>query len=86
MPNKYVYPILLLKVAESVRLQAELHEKEKTILRQQRKRCQKVYKDLETLRSKMNEAQGIYYIIKYLKGVLDYNKIEISNKLKNTNR
>ena len=45
-------------MAESVRLQAELHEKEKTILRQQRKRCQKVYKDLETLRSKMNEAQG----------------------------
>lgn len=45
------------KVAESVRLQAELHEKEKTILRQQRKRCQKVYKDLESLRSKMSEAQ-----------------------------
>ena len=46
-------------MAESVRLQAELHEKEKTILRQQRKRCQKVYKDLEALRSKMNEAQGM---------------------------
>ena len=54
-----ILSISLLKVAESVRLQAELHEKEKTILRQQRKRCQKVYKDLETLRSKMNEAQGI---------------------------
>ena len=53
-----------MKVAESVRLQAELHEKEKTILRQQRKRCQKVYKDLETLRSKMNEAQGNQDIIK----------------------
>ena len=49
---------ITLKVAESVRLQAELHEKEKTILRQQRKRCQKVYKDLDTLRTKMNEAQG----------------------------
>ena len=51
------------KVAESVRLQAELHEKERLILRQQRKRCQKVYKDLETLRTKMNEAQGRILIL-----------------------
>ena len=46
------------QVAESVRLQAELHEKEKLILRQQRQRCKKVYKDLESLRTKMSDAQG----------------------------
>jgi len=43
------------KVKESVRLQSQLHEKEKVVLKQQRKRCQKVYKDLETL--KMNHER-----------------------------
>ena len=43
------------KVKESVRLQAELHEKEKKVLKQQRKRCQKVRKELETL--KMNHEK-----------------------------
>ena len=59
----HLYLVAFLKVAESVRLQAELHEKEKLILRQQRKRCQKVYKDLDSLRIKMTEAQGnlIYF-------------------------
>ena len=42
------------KVRESVRLQTQLHEKEKTVLKQQRKRCQKVYKDLESLKGKMS--------------------------------
>jgi len=46
------------KVKESVRLQAELHDKEKKVLKQQRKRCQKVRKDLETLKMNHEKAKS----------------------------
>lgn len=43
------------KVAESLRLQAELHEKEQVVLNNQKRRAIKVYKNLEKLRVRMNE-------------------------------
>jgi len=46
------------KVRESVRLQAELHDKEKKVLRQQRKRCQKVSKELENLKMNHEKHSG----------------------------
>jgi hypothetical protein len=48
--NQLLQTILDEKVAESVRLQAQLHEKERVILRHQRKKAEKVYRDLESLR------------------------------------
>lgn len=48
--NELLQNILDEKVAESVRLQAQLHEKERLILRHQRKKAEKVYRDLESLR------------------------------------
>ncbi len=42
--NQLLENILDEKVAESLRLQAELHEKEKAILRHQRKKAEKVYR------------------------------------------
>lgn len=43
------------KVQESLRLQAELHEKEQVVLNNQRRRAIKVYKNLEKLRTRMND-------------------------------
>ena len=41
-----------------MRLQAELHDKEKKVLRQQRKRCQKVSKELENLKMNHEKHSG----------------------------
>ncbi len=48
--NSLLQTIIDEKVAESVRLQAQLHEKEHSILRHQKKRAEQVYRDLESLR------------------------------------
>ena len=48
--NQLLQNILDEKAKESVRLQAQLHEKERHILKQQRKRAEQVYRDLESLR------------------------------------
>merc|ERR1712141_689394 len=48
--NELLQNILDEKVAESVRLQAQLHEKERLILRHQRKKAEKVYRDLAHLK------------------------------------
>lgn len=48
--NQLLQNILDEKAKESIRLQAQLHEKERLILKQQRKRAEQVYRDLESLR------------------------------------
>jgi len=53
--NQLLENILEEKFAESIRLQAQLHEKEKTILRNQKKKAEKVYRESALIRNMSNK-------------------------------
>lgn len=57
--NELLQNILDAKVEESLRLQAQLHEKERVILRHQRKKAEKVYRDLESLRKMAGKSNNL---------------------------
>jgi len=55
--NQLLENILEEKFAESIRLQAQLHEKEKTILRNQKKKAEKAYRE-SVIRNMSNKEAG----------------------------
>jgi len=56
--NQLLENILEEKFAESIRLQAQLHEKEKTILRNQKKKAEKAYRESVIRNMSSKEASG----------------------------
>ena len=55
--NQLLENILEEKFAESIRLQAQLHEKEKTILKTQKKKAEKTYRE-SVIRNMSNKEAG----------------------------
>lgn len=65
--NQLLQNILDEKVAESLRLQAQLHEKERTILRHQRKKAEKAYRESVIRNMSDKEAGQTGYLLDQLK-------------------
>lgn len=81
--NQLLQTILDDKVAESVRLQATLHEKERLILRHQKRRAEQVSRDLKSIRARMasdggrgNLQQSIYKKFEETESLLDQLRIQ----------
>lgn len=65
--NQLLQNIIDEKVAESLRLQAQLHEKEKTILRHQRTKAEKAYRESVIRNMSHKEAGQTSYLLDQLK-------------------
>lgn len=65
--NQLLQNIIDEKVAESLRLQAQLHEKEKTILRHQRTKAEKAYRESVIRNMSHKEAGHTSYLLDQLK-------------------